>query len=72
MESTAPGAHHRVHSVAGLAAAVRSGLLRAVRLLVVRAHRVHYVGVGLCGVAVRAGAGVVGRLVERVLEAARF
>lgn len=56
--------------VAGLAAAVRSGRLSVVRLLVLLVHRVR-VGIVLFGVAVRAGAGVVGRLGERVLEVAQ-
>ncbi|ELP62140.1 hypothetical protein STRTUCAR8_00186 [Streptomyces turgidiscabies Car8] len=60
-----------MHSGADLRATVRSGLLRAVRPLVVMAHRVHYVGVVLFGVAVRADAGVVGRFGERVLEVAQ-
>ncbi|MFJ3644478.1 hypothetical protein [Streptomyces murinus] len=50
---------------------MRSGLLRAVRLLVVRVHRAHYVGIGLCDVAVRADAGVVGHLGGHLLEAAQ-
>lgn len=54
--------------MAGLPAAVRSGLLRAVRLLVVLAHRVHCVGVVLSGIAVRADAGGISCLGERVLE----
>src|SRR4051812_26174897 len=54
--SRASGARYRVRSVAGPPAAVRSGLLRAVRPLVVLAHRVR-VGIVLFGVAVRAGAG---------------
>ncbi|WP_277990862.1 hypothetical protein [Streptomyces leeuwenhoekii] len=41
---------------------MRSGLLRAVRLLVVLAHRAHCVGLALVGVAIRADAGVAGRL----------
>ncbi|TQK86106.1 hypothetical protein FB563_6184 [Streptomyces puniciscabiei] len=55
-------------SVASLPAAVRSGLVRAMRPLVALAHRVYWVGIGLLGVAVRAGAEGVGRLGERVLE----
>src|SRR5689334_21916264 len=51
-----PPARRRVQSVAGFSAAVR--LLRVVRLLIVLAHRVHWVGIVLFGVAVRAGAGV--------------
>ncbi|MEU8763067.1 polysaccharide deacetylase family protein [Streptomyces sp. NPDC048659] len=57
--------------MAGLPAAVRCGLLWAVRLLVVRAHRAHRVGVGWCGVAVRAGAGVVDHLGGRLPDAAQ-
>ncbi|MEU6950700.1 hypothetical protein ABZ957_36800 [Streptomyces sp. NPDC046316] len=57
--------------MAGLPAAVRSGHLRAVDLLVVLAHRTHCVGTVLFGVAVSAGAGVVGRLGERVPEVAQ-
>lgn len=60
-----------VRSVAGLPASVRSGLLWSARLLVVWAHRAHRIGVALCVVAVRARAGVVARLGERVLEAAQ-
>ncbi|ELP68479.1 hypothetical protein STRTUCAR8_00109 [Streptomyces turgidiscabies Car8] len=44
--------------MAGLPAAVRSGLLRAARPLVAFAHRVHSIGIALVGVAVRADAGV--------------
>lgn len=62
---------HRVRSVAGLPAAVRSGLLRAVRPLVATAHRVRCVGIVPVGVVVRASAGVVSRLGERVLEVAQ-
>ncbi|GAA3920058.1 hypothetical protein GCM10023084_82440 [Streptomyces lacrimifluminis] len=58
--------------MAGLPAAVRSGLLRAVRLLLVLAHRLRSIGIVLFGVAVRPGAGVVGRFGERVLEVARW
>ncbi|MES4891283.1 hypothetical protein [Streptomyces sp. NPDC096012] len=54
-----------------LARGVRSGLLRAVRPLVVLAHRVHWVGIVLFGVAVRAGAGFGGCLGEGVLEVAQ-
>ncbi|WP_438319417.1 hypothetical protein ACSHWO_35315 (plasmid) [Streptomyces sp. HUAS TT3] len=71
VRTTAPGAHHRIHSVAGFPAAGRSGLWRAVRLLVGPAPRVRCVGIVPLGVAVRAGAGVVGRLGERVLEVAQ-
>ncbi|MFD0271367.1 hypothetical protein ACFVGY_33080 [Streptomyces sp. NPDC127106] len=55
----------------GLPAAVPSGLLRAVRLLIVPAHRTHHVGIVLFGVVVCADAGVVGRLGERLLKAAQ-
>jgi hypothetical protein len=57
--------------VASLPAAVWSGLLRAVGPLVVLAHRWHSVGIVRFGVAVRAGAGGVGHLGERVLEVAQ-
>ena len=57
--------------MAGLPTAVRSELLRAVRLLVVLTHRLRSIGIVLFGVAVRAGAGVVDRLGERVLEVAQ-
>jgi hypothetical protein len=49
-----------MHSVAGLPAAVRSGLLRAVRLLVGLAHRVRPFGIVAVRVAVHGGAGSVG------------
>lgn len=74
MRATAPGRTIEVHSVAGFPATVRSGLLGAVRLLVVWAHRAHRTGVVvLADVAVRpdavgADAGVVAHLGERVLE----
>lgn len=49
------GARHRVHSVTGFAAAVRSRIiLRVVRLLILPAHRALHVGVARCGVAVGA------------------
>ncbi|MER6735490.1 hypothetical protein [Streptomyces puniciscabiei] len=50
---------------------MRSGLLRAVRLLVVLAHRLRSIGIVLFGVAVRASAGGVGRPGERDLEVAQ-
>nr|BAC76590.1 hypothetical protein [Streptomyces rochei] len=62
---------HRTHSMAGLPAAVRSGLLRAVCPLVVRAHRVHCIGIVRCGPAGRAGAGVLSRLGVHVLKVAQ-
>ncbi len=55
MRTTVSGARHRVRSVAGLPAAVRSGL-RVVRPLVVLTHRVRSIGLVLFGVVVRAGA----------------
>ncbi|MGW3177541.1 hypothetical protein [Streptomyces sp. NPDC001153] len=60
-----------MRSVAGLPAVVRSGLLRAVNPLVVLAHRVYWVGIVLFSVAALAGAGVGGRLGERVLKVAQ-
>ncbi len=57
---------HRMRSAAGLPAAVRSGLLRAVRLLGVLAHRVRPLG----SVAV-SWRGLVGRCGEGVLEVAQ-
>src|SRR3954447_25517213 len=67
----ASGARHRVHSVAGLPAAVRSGLLRAVRPLVVLAHRLRSIVIVLFGVAVYGGAGPVGRRGEGGTEVAQ-
>ncbi len=57
-----------MYSVAGLPAAVRSGLLRAVRLLIVLAHRARPLGIVAVGVAVHRGAGLVGRCGEGALE----
>ncbi|MFH8533506.1 hypothetical protein ACH4GE_34415 [Streptomyces tendae] len=57
--------------MASLPAAVRSGLLWPVRLLVVRAHRVRRSGVVTAHVAVHRGVGPVGRLGEGVLEVAQ-
>jgi hypothetical protein len=70
VRATASGARHRVRSVAGLPAAVWSGLLRVVRLLVVLAHRLRSIGLVVFGLAVRAGAGVGDRFGQRVLEVA--
>ncbi|MFJ9105664.1 hypothetical protein ACIRJM_45290 [Streptomyces sp. NPDC102405] len=57
--------------MADLPAAVRSGLLRAVRPLVVLAHRLRSIGIVLFGVAVHGGAGPVGRRGEGVTEVAQ-
>lgn len=57
--------------MAGLPAAVRSGLLQAVRLLVVLAYRMRLVGIVALRVAVHRGAGPVGRRGEGVPEAAQ-
>ncbi|MDN3265961.1 hypothetical protein QWJ26_40555 [Streptomyces sp. CSDS2] len=57
--------------MAGLPAAVRSGLLRTVRLLIVLAHRVRPLGSVAVGIAVHRGAGPVGRCGEGVLEVAQ-
>ncbi|MDF3302479.1 hypothetical protein [Streptomyces tropicalis] len=59
------------HAAATASAAMWARLVWAVRLLVVLAHRVPCVGVVQFGATVRAGAEVVGRLGERVLEVAQ-
>ncbi|QEV37234.1 hypothetical protein CP978_00250 [Streptomyces nodosus] len=43
VRTAASGARHRMHSVAGSSSAARSGLLRAMRVLVVLAHRMRSV-----------------------------
>ncbi|MCZ0999622.1 hypothetical protein O1M63_18365 [Streptomyces mirabilis] len=69
------GAHHGIGCAASgstqwsASRPQEPGLLRPVCRVVVLAHRAHCVGIVLFGVAGRAGAGVVGRLGERVLEA---
>ncbi len=72
MRTTARVRGTGVRPAASLPAAIRSGLLRVMRLLVVRAHRTHRAGaVVLAGVAARTDPGVVARLGERILEAAQ-
>ncbi|MFJ9968163.1 hypothetical protein [Streptomyces avermitilis] len=73
VRTTASGARHRIHAVAGLPASVRSGLLRSVRLLVALTHRTRArrVGIVLFGVAVHGGAGSVGRRGEGGTEVAQ-